>query len=161
MGPHSFECGIALVAAPALAQTSGRFNGAALIRVRNRLMRLLLSLGARRFNGAALIRVRNMRNRHSLADEPRRFNGAALIRVRNRNSGLSWAGGRPASMGPHSFECGIGTGRLHGARGLVRFNGAALIRVRNMGDTSVGVMQDRVLQWGRTHSSAEYCRPPI
>src|SRR5579875_1006281 len=64
---------------------------------------------------------------------PSCFNGAALIRVRNsgeRQQAPSPA--LPASMGPHSFECGIYTP-----------------------PPPPGPWQIW-LQWGRTHSSAEY-----
>src|SRR5579875_2797160 len=62
-------------------------------------------------------------------------------------------------MGPHSFECGIHPVQcMHECDGTSRFNGAALIRVRNKSRSPCNRPERAALQWGRTHSSAEYAR---
>jgi len=60
-----------------------------------------------------------------------RFNGAALVRVRKCAAELSHRSHEePASMGPHSFECGNIRCMKVVSRILPGFNGAALVRVR-------------------------------
>src|SRR5579884_4114263 len=56
------------------------------------------------------------------------FNGAALILVRKRATAPTRTlSDHPASMGPHSSECGNGPLLLRRGRHAYGFNGAALI----------------------------------
>src|SRR5579875_2345860 len=63
---------------------------------------------------------------------------------------------RLASMGPHSFDSGICPKTRYRPDRVTRFNGAALIRVRNIAPAFRLARRVPLLQWGRTHSSAEY-----
>src|SRR5579875_3299510 len=158
MGPHSFECGIGTPSKESEIMAAS-FNGAALIRVRNTSddhdgldAPLLASMGPHSFECGILPWVGALfyslelglqwGRTHSSAEynfyekcddgRIRGFNGAALIRVRNSDgsAGVSTAAGR-ASMGPHSFECGITFWPSSMSIKIWSFNGAALIRVRN------------------------------
>src|SRR5579875_445230 len=109
MGPHSFECGIGSTVLRRRVD-GGCFNGAALIRVRNSILR----------EAAHAIVAKASMGPHSFE---------CGIEVRLPSGGVEASS---ASMGPHSFECGISRCQLRGLRWLSsRFNGAALIRVRN------------------------------
>ena len=63
--------------------------------------------------------------------------------------------GSLASMGPHSFKCGSSTQRKSSCLISTRFNGAALFQVRKLGVGRLGGWEVKMLQWGRTLSSAE------
>src|SRR5579875_567792 len=115
MGPHSFECGIAPLGTkyptPLGTLQWGRTHSSAEYRK---------TLMASRCSGS--------------------FNGAALIRVRNNPRPRWQARGKgEASMGPHSFECGIATtSTTRSSVYTSGFNGAALIRVRNTPNGEAG-----------------------
>ncbi len=132
MGPHSFKC--------------GKF-----------LRKGVILIGVMSFNGAALFQVRKGWQKPCDEDEP-----------------------LPASMGPHSFKCGKIAYWWHpneenlGFNGAAlfqvrkvnyalylldkagyRFNGAALFQVRKVDRWRASTPANKMLQWGRTLSSAE------
>jgi len=58
-------------------------------------------------------------------------------------------------MGPQSFECGNAAARSPAPWSPWRFNGAALVRVRKWQYRYRSRYREKMLQWGRTRSSAE------
>ena len=85
-----------------------------------------------------------------------RFNGAAAFRLRKFDPLLA----HPlvaacASMGPQPFDCGNAHKVAADHRRAIDFNGAAAFRLRKCDPGAVAGRFARVLQWGRSLSTAE------
>ena len=63
--------------------------------------------------------------------------------------------GRYTSMGPHFFKCGKMLTLNMIPSAIPHFNGAALFQVRKERDAEHNLLTKKLLQWGRTFSSAE------